>query len=201
MRAESVKDLGVIFDQKLTFSLHIQETVLQCNKVLGCIIRTAKYISDLTCLKVLYNSFVRSKLEYCSCVWNPSTAIDSGALERVQKRFLRILYFKETGIYLHYKTHPVSSATLMNKYEMSTVESRRDSLDMIFLHKLLTAKIDCSLLLELLTFNMSAVRNRRRNMFYLNERYLDLSALFRIVKSLEHIDLDLLMSSKLTDIH
>jgi hypothetical protein len=51
------------------------------------------------------------------------------------REYKRSLYFKETGIYPHYRSHPVSSAELCTKYRVSTVESRRNSLDMMFLHQ------------------------------------------------------------------
>ena len=45
--------------------------------------------SSEVCLRIL----VRSKLEYCSCVWSPKSAVGSSALERIKKLFLSFLYF------------------------------------------------------------------------------------------------------------
>nr|CAH7756409.1 unnamed protein product [Callosobruchus chinensis] len=66
-----VNDLGVVFDGKLTFKEHINKKVCDAGKALGFVVRHCKYFFSPLCLKTLYCALVRSKLEYCSPVWNP----------------------------------------------------------------------------------------------------------------------------------
>jgi N-formylglutamate amidohydrolase len=56
------------------------------------------------CLKTLYISLVRSILEYCPVIWNPYQKVLSEAIERVQRRFLRLIAY-ERHIFL-ISTHP-----------------------------------------------------------------------------------------------
>ena len=64
------KDVGVIIDDKLTFSDHLAEKINRANSILGIIRRTSVYL-DLTILKALYTALVRPHLEYRNQIWCP----------------------------------------------------------------------------------------------------------------------------------
>jgi len=57
--------------------------------MLGIIKRNFKYLTDQTSV-LIYNSVVRSHLDYCSSVWAPYRKGDIEALEKVQKRATKI---------------------------------------------------------------------------------------------------------------
>jgi len=57
---ESYKDLGVTFDEKLTFRDHIHDNVYKAYAMLGIIKRNFKYIS-INSFILLYKSMVRSR--------------------------------------------------------------------------------------------------------------------------------------------
>ena len=61
---ESYQDLGVIFDEKLTFRHNIHEKVHKAYETFGIIKRNFKYIS-INNFILLYKSMVRSLLDYC----------------------------------------------------------------------------------------------------------------------------------------
>ncbi|CAH2089439.1 unnamed protein product [Euphydryas editha] len=84
----SIKDLGVIFDKKLTFDDHIQYITEKASKMLGFIMRNGKEFRNLQTKRLLYNAFVLSTLEYCAVAWRPHYACQSLRLERIQKRYL-----------------------------------------------------------------------------------------------------------------
>ena len=66
-RRENTNNIGVIIDNKLNWSLHINNVVNNSNKMLGLIKRSVGYSSSIT--TQLYVSLVRSNLEYCSPVF------------------------------------------------------------------------------------------------------------------------------------
>ena len=79
------KDLGVVVDNKLTFSQHINSTVVKANQVVGMIRRSFKYM-DKEIFVQLFTSRVRPLLEYGNVIWNPRLIQDIDAIERVQRR-------------------------------------------------------------------------------------------------------------------
>ena len=106
-------------------------------------------------IKLLYISFVRSHLEYCSPVWNPYYRVDCDLLERVQKKFLRLIEFKLN------RTHHQGDYTWICSYlNINSLEDRRCMSDICFLHGLINGNIDNSLLLSKLTFLIPAANSR-----------------------------------------
>ena len=93
-------DLRVTFESSLSFSLHIKNICGQSFKLLGFIYRNTKNFKYSNCLKVLFNSLVRSKQEYCSLIWSPHVQHQSDQIERVQNKFLKIIIsYKFTSSY------------------------------------------------------------------------------------------------------
>jgi len=77
-------DLGLCFDEKLSFKEHIHAEIYKAYMMLGVIERNFKYLTIPTFI-LLYNSMVRSHLDYCSSVWTQYRKGDIEALEKVQK--------------------------------------------------------------------------------------------------------------------
>ena len=70
-RAEYFKDLGVTFDNRLTFVPHINDVVRRSLNTLGFVHRSCREFTEIQPLITLFFALVRSKLEYCSIVWSP----------------------------------------------------------------------------------------------------------------------------------
>jgi len=79
-----VLDLGVWFDEKLSFSEHIQTKINKAYMMLGIIKRNFKHLTVPTFV-LLYTSMVRSHIDYCSSVCASYKKRDIEALEKVQK--------------------------------------------------------------------------------------------------------------------
>jgi hypothetical protein len=88
------KDLGVMFDEKLSFSAHINNLYSSCLRLLGFILRTTKYFKNPSSVVSLFNSLIRSRLEYASCVWNSHQLNHNLLLEKLQKKMVKVLYFR-----------------------------------------------------------------------------------------------------------
>ena len=89
-KVESEKDLGVIIDNKLTFTKHINSKIKIANRNLGLIFRTYTYIDQDIFLN-LFKSLARPHLEYASTVWCPVFKKDRVAIENVQRRAIRLV--------------------------------------------------------------------------------------------------------------
>ena len=90
-----VKDLGVLFETDMSFRQHIDDIVCKANRILGFIWRNTKDINNVTVFTTLFRSLVLSKLEYCSSVWSPSQANLINKIERVQKRAVKYMAYKQ----------------------------------------------------------------------------------------------------------
>ena len=81
-----IKDLGVWTGEDVSFEAHI-EYIVQSSKIrTGMLLRVFKTRESELMLK-MFNSYVRSKVEYCSVIWNPWKKEDIDRLERIQKNF------------------------------------------------------------------------------------------------------------------
>ena len=88
--ADSVSDLGVSYDNKLSYAVHTDKIVskasLRSKLILNCF-----QSRNPTMLVKAFCTFVRPTLEYCSVVWSPGFKIDIHRLEAVQRRFTKRL--------------------------------------------------------------------------------------------------------------
>ena len=63
---------------------------VKASRMLGLMARTVKF-RNLEVMKRLYKSLVRPHLEYCASAWSPHYIKDGELLERVQRRFSRMV--------------------------------------------------------------------------------------------------------------
>lgn len=164
-RDNTIKDLGVIFDTQLTFIQHINKKTAEALKMLGFIIRNCLSFTNTEALKILYASYVRSKLEYGSLIWNPYYYCHKYALESVQRKFLRFLYFKTRN---NYPERGIDNDYLLQCFNLQSLEARRKYYSLSFLHKLLHNEIDCSDLLSALNFLVPRQQSRQYLTFHID---------------------------------
>ena len=146
-RVMSVKDLGILFDRKLSFNDHINMIVSKANSMLGFIKRNSSEFTNPQTLKCLYMSLVRPHIEYCSIIWNPYFGSNNIRIERVQKNFTRYAFYK-----LNWRIERPSYSTRCSLFALSTLENRRTISSIIFIRDLIQNHIQCPELLRLLNF-------------------------------------------------
>ena len=86
----SARDLGMEFDECLSYDEHITHVVSKCTKSL-CQINRVKHILDSRTLIVIINALVFSKLYYCSSVWANTSKKNIAKLQTVQNFAARIV--------------------------------------------------------------------------------------------------------------
>ena len=133
-RNDKVKDLGIWFDEKLSFREHIQDKINKAYMMLGIIRRNFKYLTLPTFI-LIYKSMVRSHLDYCCCVWAPYKKGDIEALEKVQKRATKLVPSLR-----HLPYHDRLKAC-----NLTTLHYRQIRGDMIETYKIVSGKYDSTI--------------------------------------------------------
>lgn len=159
-RVCAIKDLGVTFDSKLTFENHVNNITSKAYRMLGFISRSLNHFKQLQTYKLLYFTYVRSNLEYCTSVWSPYCDIRISAIERVQRRFTRIIYRR-----FHYpgeKNYHMRNVRL----DLLSLEERRTISDELTLYKIYSNRLNTTLNNQI-RLNTVTRFTRQNNIFYL----------------------------------
>ena len=146
-RKDTIKDLGVWFDEKLLFREHIHDKINKAYMMLGIIKRNFKHLTIPTFI-LIYKSMVRSHLDYCCPVWAPYKKGDIEALEKVQKRATKILPS------LRHLTY----ADRLRACKLTTLHYRQIRGDMIETYKIVTGKYDKDITPNLIQSNIRITR-------------------------------------------
>ena len=156
-RTHETRDLGVTFDSKLSFAPHVNDVVSSALRLLGFIVRGTRSFASVFALETLFCSLIRSRLEYCSVVWNPYYITHIDKLENVQRKFLKHLCFKVD------RCHPprgLPQSLYLARFQLQSLHLRRFLSGITFLYKLLHGSIDCPSLLSLIYFKVPRLFNR-----------------------------------------
>jgi len=84
------KDLGIVMSNDLKVSQQCTQAYVKANRMLGVINRTITNKSRFILLN-LYKSIVQPHLEYCTAAWSLHYIKDKDLLERIQRRFTRMI--------------------------------------------------------------------------------------------------------------
>ena len=84
--SSSVPDLGIKFTDDLSWSKHISEIARSASSTAAWVLNVFKSREQHVMITI-YKSLIRSRLEYCSPLWNPSRIGDIRILEGVQRSF------------------------------------------------------------------------------------------------------------------
>lgn len=163
-RTNVIKDLGVFFDTKLSFTFHVNYIRNKSYKKLGFVKRMCKDFYDESALKILYFTLVRSNFDYASLIWRTNNIIQNHSLSTIQNNFLRYLSYK-----LHYERTPHSGYDITcNLFRIMPLNKRFNILNCKFLYKLLHNIIDCPEIIERLNFRVNQSSSRNNSTFYLS---------------------------------
>ena len=84
----TAKDLGVLATNDLKFREHINNITLSSRITMGMILRTFSTRDKEPMIK-MFNTYIKSKLEYCCIVWSPVEQKYINELENIQKTFTK----------------------------------------------------------------------------------------------------------------
>ena len=132
---DSVKYLGITFDRKLTFDLHINEVVCSVKLRLNIlkVVSGFNWGADRTCLLRMYQALCLSKIDYGCQVYGSACQTTLQKLDVVHNTALRIC----TGAY---KTSPVESLYVDSGFPPLFI--RREELGLRYMSKILSSKLN-----------------------------------------------------------
>ena len=140
-KKDQINLLGVNLDSKLTFSKHVSDICDRVNNQLKVIKRFRNIVSSNTKTR-LYKAFIMPYFLYCSNVWHFCGAGNARKLELLNKQALRLIFDDNNNTY----------ETLLNNWNMTTLQTRRiqDMLIMVYkaLHALTPAHFTSLLILR-----------------------------------------------------
>lgn len=87
---DEVRDLGVLFDKKLTFKNHIEIITKRASQMIGAARRFVVGINKPYLISRIYAIYIQPILEYCSLVWNQNRITANNALNLLHKKVTRI---------------------------------------------------------------------------------------------------------------
>jgi hypothetical protein len=149
-RTDTIKDLGVFIHVKLHFHDHVNYIFSHCIKLLGLARSITFNFSSLECILRLCITFVRSKLEYASVIWNSITSTYTNKLERIQQRFAAPCFNR-----FFPQVHYCYSIALEN-LKLHTLLMRRHHLDTLFLTQVYFGFKICPSVLEIVGLRVPA---------------------------------------------
>lgn len=185
--ANLIKDLGILFDSKLSFAQHIQAICSKALRMLGFVKRHTSDFNSISAVKTLYTSLVRSQLENCTMIWNPYYVTYVNQIEKIQRRFLRYIAFKKdlTIIGLDY-------SKLESELKIQPLQIRRRNYNVIFVHKLIHGSVDSIDILSRLNFNVPCRPIRNPRLFTINfhrTKYGQNDVITRMMNTLNELEL------------
>lgn len=159
----SVKDLGIVLDSKLSFELHVDNVVRRAMKCLGFILRISKEFRQRSSVIILFKTLVRPILEYATLIWNPLYDKYIQRIERVQKKFINTLNYRYNRhrYYFSYEDN-------LNFYKLETLIVRRNIFDVCFIYKIFNNMVDSPLCTSYFSISCIPHLIRHRQTFYVN---------------------------------
>lgn len=133
-------------DNQLFFNSYICSIPNRAIISLGFINGINKPFKWVTIFKIVYNSFVRSIIDFGKVIWNQLYKCHSDRIERTQGKFIKIRNFRSDR-----QTESCACSlgnNLLNLNKLLTLQNRRKKSDIDFLFKILNNMLDTLTLLS-----------------------------------------------------
>ena len=158
----NVKDLGIIIDNKLSFSNHLQYIKTKANKTLYFLKFNSKHFKDFDAFRTLYYSYLFPILSYGSVIWNVLNKQQIYELDKIVHRYLRFVAY-HTNFHFDILSHDYSA--ISRKLGIPNLTSVFERYDLLFLYKLFNNYIDCKAINEFFLLNIPGKLLRKTRMF------------------------------------
>ena len=127
INSKEVEILGIKIDRKLSFHQHIKSISKKAGQKLSALLRIYLYLENDR-KKVIYNTMIKSQLNYCPLVWMFCSKKSNNMIKKVQERALRLTY----------KDNENNFQTLLNENKETSVHHRNLRFLMTEIYKIKT---------------------------------------------------------------
>jgi hypothetical protein len=127
----SCTDLGVSYDDRLSFSPHLRKIVAKASQRAKLILKCFRS-RDSQLLMRAFCTFVKPLLEFSSVIWSPYTIADLNRIESVQRSFTNAIQS------LRFSTYKERLINLC----IDSLQCRRIKADLVFCYKILHNLVD-----------------------------------------------------------
>ena len=93
-REHSLKFLGVMIDENLTWKKHIDLIVSKISKSIGVLYKASRFL-NFNCLKSIYFALIHSYINYANIAWGSSCRTNLKKIHLKQKQAVRIIFHKD----------------------------------------------------------------------------------------------------------
>ena len=97
-RVEHAKSLGLIIDDRLSWSNHIKELCRKISLAIGALRRIRSLISQSTAVQI-YNALIQPHFDYCAPVWDGLSSYLCEKLQKLQNRAARVILQANYEVY------------------------------------------------------------------------------------------------------
>ena len=118
-REKSIKFLGVLIDENITWKDHIQTIENKISKNIGILFK-AKCLLNRKCLRSIYFSFINCYLNYANIAWGSTQKGKLKKLFKQQKHASRIIFDKEIT---DHSCPLLKSLNALNVYQLNIFQS------------------------------------------------------------------------------
>ena len=90
LRVDHTKSLGLVIDDRLSWSKHVEEISRKVSSSIGALKRVWPFIFINTAVQI-YNALILPHFDYCSPVWDCLISHLSDTLQKLQNRAARVI--------------------------------------------------------------------------------------------------------------
>ena len=134
LRKHEARFLGVIIDDKLTWTKHIKTLKSKMSRYIG-IMYKIKYLLPLQARMQIFHSFVQSHLNFCSIVWGFSSKTNIESLFTNQKKGMRAVMPGYVNLFYKDGSPPAHTKPAFTNFKVLTVQGVIAKNALIFMHK------------------------------------------------------------------
>lgn len=168
-KVDTMRDLGVILDSKLTFSTHVDFIISKARRALGVLMRSFQFCHGHNgqlkegAVMTAFSANVRSVLEFGSQIWSGAAKTHLDRIEHVQHKFLLWLAHRTaTGR----MSSDLSYDALLALFKLPSLAFRRLQHDITLLHSIIRSRSDSMYLLSCFSIHVPSRTTRYRATFH-----------------------------------